>query len=262
MTGKVNRVGKKSAPAKTGKVKKASPKKATKKSESVAGSGLSEAHRENIRKNITFMSELVEQAVDSAVLALVERSTEMSREVVAQDREINQMEFMIDQLCLSILQADSPKNANLRYIMAIMKINNDLERMGNLAVNISEANLYIVQKHSVLEPHMPLGQMLEKTSQMVRESIEALFSGNLKLAREIIEKDDEVDALCDEIMHKIIDVMKSSPEKADAGTFLILAVTSIERIADKAAHIAEEVVYMETGAFPNRTLHSHDSPHR
>ena len=136
-----------------------------------------------------------------------------------------------------------------------------MERMGNLAVNISEENLHLVQKHSVLRTELPLAQMLEDTSLMVRESIDALFSGDIKMAYDVIKQDDAVDKRCDEIIHSIIGEMQKDPKKADAGTFLILAVVSIERIADKATHIAEEVIYMETGRFPNHILHSHDSAH-
>lgn len=261
---------KKKKAAKTARTPTKQTKVSTKKTEtqdtpgrchSAIGSSLPVKHQENIRKHIILMSELVEQAVDTAVLGLVEHSTEISRDVIAQDMEINQLELIIDKMCLDILDADCAKGKNLRYIAAIMKINNDLERMGNLAVNIAEINLHLASKRGMIEINVALGQMLEKVSRMVRKSIESLFACDIKLARSVASDDDAVDDVCDNIIHQIISEIQKDSSNADTGTFLTLAVVSLERIADKAAHIAEEVMYMETGRLPSVT-HSHDSPHR
>jgi phosphate transport system protein len=201
---------------------------------------------EQLKKSIALMGGRIEEAIQNAVTALVDRDASLAAEVIAGDQDIDMLELDIEKRCLNILATQQPFAADLRFITAVLRINHDMERMGDLAANIAREARRIAGLNIVYMP-LNLDEMISEVRKMVRESLKALLERDTKLAREICRQDDIVDSLDSETSTKLIEIMKNSPENIEAATQLLLAVRHLERIADMATNIAEEVVFMVEG---------------
>ena len=182
----------------------------------------------DLQKEVTAMGEVVEEAVDSAVLALVDRNEEIADKVIQDDYAIDEMELNIDYICHHILEDYSPTDKDSRYVTACLKISNDLERMGDLAKNISEYVQIIVKSRSVLNSKIDYSAILEQTSRMVRESVKAIIDKDTDLAEQIIREDDIVDEHCERIIEAIKSEMESSSKKVSAGLYLIFSAIALQ----------------------------------
>jgi len=196
----------------------------------------------NLKKSILSLGAIVEERVWQAVKSVSERDPDLARQVIEADLEIDQMEVAIEEECLKVLALHQPVAIDLRYIVAILKINNDLERIGDLASNIAKTaqHLYNLDK---IEMPPEFAVISEKTQGMLKKSLDALVNLDTGLAQEVLAEDDEVD----ELNRTIYDCVKKSILKdiklLDAMIYLRAASKSLERIADLATNIAEDVIY-------------------
>jgi phosphate transport system protein len=201
---------------------------------------------ENLQRRILALAWTVEQTVEQAIRALFEQDAQMALSLIEGDTQIDLEENEVEEECLKILALHQPVAGDLRRVAAVLKINTDLERMGDLAANIAERAYSLALGPDVPVPAM-FRQMTDLTNTMVRESLDAFVNQNVALARRVCRLDDEVDRYNREIIDLISQFMKQAPENVDPGLHLFSAVRQLERIADHATNIAEDVVYLVEG---------------
>jgi phosphate transport system protein len=196
-----------------------------------------------LKNRLLRMGALVEERVHDAMQALMERRLEAAEAVVAGDAEVNDMQIEIDDRCLKLLALQNPMASDLRLITAAMKINADLERIGDQAVNIAE-NAVKVAASPPLRPIIDLPRMAEIAEGMTRDSLDAFVRRDAGLARDILARDDEVDQLKDQIFRVLLTHMMADPGTIERALGLILVSRNLERIADHATNIAEDVIFV------------------
>jgi phosphate transport system protein len=201
---------------------------------------------ENLQRRILSLASAVEQTVEKAIRALFERDEELAQALIESDRPIDLEENQIEEDCLKILALHQPVAVDLRRVAAILKINTDLERMADLAVNIAERALPLAQGPDVYVPSA-FRQMTDLTNTMVRDSLDAFVNLDAELAKRVCRLDDEVDRYNRDIIEHVTEFMKKAPDNVDAGLHLFSAARQLERIADHATNIAEDVVYLVEG---------------
>ena len=199
-----------------------------------------------LNKQLLRMSALVEETISRSVKALVERRDDLAREVIKHEEEINMLEIEIDELCLRLLALHQPKAIDLRFITSVMKINSDLERIADQAVNIAERTEEII-KQPLLKPLIDIPRMAILAQKMVKDSIDSLVNKDETLARDVCKRDDEVDDLNDQIFRELLTYMMQAPKTVTIAIELILVGRHLERIADHATNIAEDVIYFVRG---------------
>jgi phosphate transport system protein len=196
-----------------------------------------------LKNRLLRMGGIVEQRVSQAVLALMERRAELADAVIEGDREVNDLQIEIDDRCIKLLALQQPMASDLRLITAAMKINADLERIGDQAVNIAEnANQLLGQPP--LKPLLDLPRMAEIAQQMTRDSLDAFVQRDSALARKVLQRDDEVDQLKDQNFRVLLTYMMADPGTIERALGLILVSRNLERIADHATNIAEDVIFL------------------
>jgi phosphate transport system protein len=201
---------------------------------------------ENLKKRILALSATVEDNVYKAVQSLTDRNSSLAEEIIKSDLGIDEIEVTIEEECLKVLALHQPVAGDLRFIVAILKINSDLERMGDLAVNIAERAMFLATRE---KPDIPLDLplMAEKTKAMMKKSLDSLMKQDAKLAYEVLETDDEIDAMNREMYARIQDAIRRKPEQIESLIHLLSCSRHLERIADHATNIAEDVIYMIDG---------------
>ena len=201
---------------------------------------------ERVKKSILALCAIVEDQVQMAVRALLDRDTNLAHSVEDRDRDIDHREVEIEEECLKILALHQPVAVDLRFIVAAMKINNDLERIGDLAVNIARKAASYAE-----EPEMPMpydiAGMWDKTQAMLRDSIDALVNMDGALATAVCRRDDEVDRIKYEIRVGVEEQIRREPQHVRPLMRLLAVSRNLERIADCATNIAEDVIYMSEG---------------
>jgi phosphate transport system protein len=205
-------------------------------------------HREleTIKKKILSLGALVEERVRMAAAAVAALDTETARKIIDADWEIDDMEVEIEEECLKILALHQPVAVDLRFLVATIKINNDLERIGDEAVNIAE-RVMILAKRPPLEFVFDYGPMAEKTQTMLEMSLDALVNLDLDRAFKVMTMDDEVDEIQKLAYDRIKQAIKRLPERVGFLVNLLLISRHLERLADHSTNIAEEVVYLVEG---------------
>ncbi len=201
---------------------------------------------EKLRRHLLTMGVMVEEAVQKSIAGLHQRRPEISREVIDGDDRIDRMEVEVEEECLKMLALHQPVAEDLRFIAAVMKINNDLERMGDLAVNIGERAAFLATQPPITVPP-ELRAMADASMRMVRESLDAFVKRDTSAARKICQEDDEVDQSNREIVVILRRKMQSDPDSIERALHLFSVSRYLERIADHATNIAEDVVYMVEG---------------
>jgi phosphate transport system protein len=206
-------------------------------------------HRQlhELKQEIVYVGSLVEEALDKALRALSSRNELLAREVVEADEEINRMEVAVEEDCLRILALYQPVAMDLRFVVAVLKINNDLERIGDLAKNIAKRVIYLSRAREVGVPS-DFREMARIAQHMVKQSLDALVTSNSNLARQVRGDDDKVDAIRDRIGETMSARIQEHPEQIEVLMKLFSVARHLERLADMATHIAEEVIYMVDGA--------------
>lgn len=201
---------------------------------------------EHLNKELLILSSMVEDATNKAILALVDRRLELARQVMREDDRINTREVLIEEECLKMLALHQPVAADLRFIVAVLKVNNDLERMGDLAVNIAERAAYLATREP-LQVSLDFPKMAEGVREMVRESLDSLTNMNPRLARHVLTMDDEIDEANRGMFDILQDLMYRDPSTIVRAVHLLSASRYLERIADLATNIAQDVVYIAEG---------------
>jgi phosphate transport system protein len=199
-----------------------------------------------LRDDLVRMAGLAEASIGLAVKALVSRDAEMAKQVIASDDAINALEVEIDERCLRTMARYQPEARDLRFLAMALKINNDLERMGDQAVNIAERTLELLNE-PLLKPLIDIPRMAELAQRMVKESLDAFVQQDVELARSVCRRDDEVDRLDDQIFRELLTYMMQDPRAIARAVHLILVSRHLERIADHATNIAEDVIYLVQG---------------
>jgi phosphate transport system protein len=200
----------------------------------------------NLKRLLLEMAASVEEMIGKSIKALRERNVILAEGVIKSDDRVNKMEIEIDNLCIKILALYHPEAEDLRTVTMVMKINNDLERIGDHAVNIAERAIYLADKPSV-KPLIDIPRMAEKAMEMLRESLDSFVNKNAELAVEVRKKDDEVDSLNNQVLRELVTYMIADPSIIDLALRLILISRDLERVADLATNIAEDVFYIARG---------------
>ena len=201
---------------------------------------------ESLKKNIMTLLTEVEENVRLSVNSLKKRDSKLAKDVIEQDHHIDQMEVQLEEECLKILALYQPVANDLRFIIAVMKINNDLERISDLAVNIAERADFLVTREPTGIP-FDFSFMAEKVQEMLRNSINALVTLDVKLAYDVCAADDKVDDLNREMYHIVEDSVQRNPENIKELLHYLGVSRHLERIADSATNIAEDIIYMIDG---------------
>lgn len=201
---------------------------------------------EYLQHGILVQAGKVEDAINRAIRALREREPTLAQDVIAGDSEIDEQENRVEEECLKMLALHQPVAADLRRIVAIFKINNDLERIADLAVDMAERALRLVELSSISVP-ANLQRMSDLTITMVQKCLEAFVQQDVQVARRVCRLDDEVDRYNAEIIQELIQTMRNKPETIEAALSLFSATRHLERIADHATNIAEDVIYLVEG---------------
>jgi phosphate transport system protein len=214
-----------------------------------------------MKKAILEIGAVVEESLHKAVKALQERDEKLAKSVIDNDVEIDHMEVDMEEECLKVLALHQPVASDLRLIVSILKINNDLERIGDLAVNIAERAAFLATQIPMDLPlDFPL--MAEKTKAMLRKSLDALVNGDSRLAYEVCAADDEVDAINRQMYLQVQDAIRRHPDRVESLIHLLSVSRHMERIADHATNIAEDVIYMNEGEIVRHRTEDYHSQSR
>jgi phosphate transport system protein len=201
---------------------------------------------ETLKERILRLGTLVEEAISKSITALINRDTSLAQRVIANDAAIDAMEVEVEEECLKILALYQPVAADLRFVVAVLKINNDLERMGDLARNIAKR---VTQLEGGDPYDLPpeIRTMATQAQEMVRQCLDAVVKRDPTLARQVREEDDIVDEARQRIQRRVLQGIKERPENVENLLRINSVAKHIERIADMATNIAEDVVYMVEG---------------
>jgi phosphate transport system protein len=200
-----------------------------------------------LKKKIVEFCLLVEKMIYESINGLLNKNSEVLKKVIYEEEVLaNNFEIEIDELSIETIAQYQPKAKNLRTILMILKINNDLERMGDHAVNISESSLFLIERPMV-KPLIDIPRMAEKTIEMVKESVNSFINENSSIARKICIEDEIIDNLRDQIARELITYMTSDPNTIERSLHLLRITQNLERIADLSTNICEDVIYMVEG---------------
>jgi phosphate transport system protein len=205
-----------------------------------------EAELKALRDRLLEMGGLVEQAIAASVRAITERDSELAERVKTRDREINRMEVEIDGMCRRILALRQPAASDLRFITTALKIVTDLERMGDLAVNVAERALDLNQAPS-LGPLHDLAKLADLSEAQLKKALDAFVSGDVRRAEEVMQGDDLLDALYLKIFNDQLGLMMEDSRNIRRATSIMFAAKHLERFGDHATNLGEMVVYMVRG---------------
>jgi phosphate transport system protein len=199
-----------------------------------------------IRERVLRMGGLVEQMTRRVIQSLVQRDADLLPEVQAMETQVNQLHIDIDEACLELIALRQPTASDLRFIAAAMKINTDMERIGDQAINIHECAESLLAVPP-LKPLIDIPRMAEISQEMLKDSLDAFVNGDYELAYRTILRDDDVDQLKDQVFRELLTYMMADPSTIPRAMDLILVSRHLERIADHATNICEDVIFMVKG---------------
>ncbi len=205
-----------------------------------------------LREKVLKLGAMVEDAVRDSVRALVDRDSELAKEVVRRDHLINALDVSIDEECVRLIALRQPMARDLRLITTTMKVTTDLERMGDLAVNIAERAIELNEEPQ-LKPFENIPKMAEITQSMVRDALDAFVTGCSRLPYEVIRRDDEVDDLTVKNFEELLGLMIQDPKIIPLAVKRTYIAKYLERIADHATNISEMIIYMCKGKLIRHT---------
>lgn len=206
-----------------------------------------ERNLDHLKRGILTIGSLVEELMNKATVALIDRRAALALEILNGDDEVDEREVEFEEECLKALALHQPVAGDLRFIVAAMKVNAMLERMADLAVNIAERVVYLAQHEPIGAPLESIKLMVDKVRTMVRLSLDALVNIDTAVARQVIAQDDEVDALNAGLIRELLAMMTADPAVIERAVHMLLISRHLERIADHACNIAEDVVFMVEG---------------
>lgn len=201
---------------------------------------------EKLKRKIIHLGTVVEDSVRKAVLSVNESNGELAKQIIDEDINIDHEEVEIEEECLKILALHQPVAIDLRFIIAVLKINDNLERIGDLAVNIAERAVFLARSREVTCT-FDFSDMANKVQAMLKQSLDALVNMDSDLAQVVCAADDEIDAANRQMYVQVQDAIRKGPEHLEALVHLLSTSRHLERIADMATNIAEDVIYMVKG---------------
>ncbi len=205
-----------------------------------------ETELEELQQRLLEMGGAVEAAIHDSILSLIERDEEIAQNVLVNEARINQMEMDNDDLAVRLIGLHQPMATDLRFLTMAIKINNDLERMGDLAVNIVQRSLSLIKEPPV-KPLIDIPHMARLAESMVHQSLDAFVHRDADLARGVLLRDDTVDDLRDATYRELVQFMQRDPATVSRALNLLFVARNLERIADHATNIAEEVLFLVKG---------------
>ncbi len=197
----------------------------------------------SLKADLLQMAALAEESVAQATVAAKKRDNDLARKVIERDEIINRYEIKIEEECIRLLATQQPLAIDLRMLTGILKINSDLERIADHAVNIAQSVIKIADKPPV-KPLVSIPMMAHIAQEMLRSAIDALVQGKPDMARQVCQMDDEVDTMNDEVIRELITYMMEDPRTISRAIELINISKNLERVADLATNIAEDVVFI------------------
>jgi len=200
----------------------------------------------DLKGTVLKLGSMVEKAISDSIKSLVERNSKLAADVIDKDPQVNAIDVEIDEECIRLIALRQPRAGDLRLITTAMKITTDLERIGDLAVDVSERALELNEEPQ-LKPYIDIPRMAEIAQGMVRDALDALVKGDSKLAMDVIKRDDQVDMLNVHVFNELLFFMIQDPHTVSRATRITYVSKCIERIADHATNIAEMVVYLVEG---------------
>ena len=205
---------------------------------------LIEPELRQIHSTVLLVGGEVERAIERSMQALVSRDTQLAEQVLADDDRIDELELESDQIGIRVLALKAPEARDLRFVVSSSKIVTLLERIGDHACNIARATIEL-NEHPMFRLHPDLPQMAQVAREMLHDALDAFADSNATAAREIIDRDDEIDLLYDRLFQELLDYVAQDPNMAAQATRLVLVAKNLERIGDCAKDICEQVVYMK-----------------
>ncbi|MGC9522066.1 MAG: phosphate signaling complex protein PhoU [Anaerolineae bacterium] len=205
-----------------------------------------------LRDMLFEMAELVNEALDRALDSLKKRDAELAQAVIRDDDVVNRMRYEVEQYCVNTIATQQPVATDLRTIMAMMHAAVEVERMGDHATGVAKITLEVCEE-PLLKPLIDLPRMVSIAREMLHEAVRALVNNDAEAARTIVKRDDEVDALHDQIFRELITYMLEDPSTIRRATHLIWASHAVERFADRATNIAERALFVTSGRLEDLT---------
>lgn len=207
----------------------------------------------DLKSKILRMGGLVETQIQGALRALVERDSDLARQVIENDHRVNTLDVEVDEDCLRLLALQQPAARDLRFITTAMKISTELERMSDLAENICERAIELNEEPQ-LKPYIDIPRMANWSLRMVKEALDAFVNGDPETARKVCADDDFVDDLTQQLFRELLSFMLENPQTITRAIRITFIAKYLERIADHATNVAELVVYMVEGKIIRHTL--------
>ena len=201
---------------------------------------------DQLKTKLLEMSSLVEAAIQRSIIAVVQKDRSAAEEVFRNETRINQIELEIDEFAINLLALHQPMAADLRLIVAALKINTDLERMGDLSVSIAQRAMSLLEE-PVIKPMIDIPHIAGLVQSMVRKSLDAFVMRDADLARSVLASDDAVDSLRTASYHELVSFMEQSPENIQAALDMLSITRNLERLADHSTNIAEDVLFLVKG---------------
>jgi len=199
-----------------------------------------------LRQRLLLMAGRVEQMIKLAVEAVVNQDVDLARATIQLDRQVNRDEIETDGLCLLILAKRQPLATDLRFITLALKMVTDLERIGDLAVNICERAIDLGTDPPI-KPYIDIPRMAEITQSMIHDSVDAFVAGDAEKAQQVIDRDDEVDDLYRKVFDELVDIMRRDESKLERGIQVQAVAKLLERLADHCTNLAEQVIFLVKG---------------
>ncbi len=201
---------------------------------------------EELKQRLLWMGSLAERAVHQAVQGLLQAEESLAEAVLTEEDAINEMQIEIDDRVQRLLALHAPMASDLRFLLAVSRINGDLERIADQAVNIAHSAMRVL-RHPQVKPYVDLPRMSELAEGMVRDSLNALVRGDQELAQSVMQRDDQVDRLRDQLFRELLTYMMENSSVVFSAFELIMVAKNLERIGDHATNIAEDVIYFVAG---------------
>jgi phosphate transport system protein len=205
-----------------------------------------EKELQGIKDGLIYLGALTEQAIEKAIRSLLERDSDLAKNVIASDCVIDNKDIELEDRCIRLLALRQPAARDLRFITTSIKIVGHLERIGDMAVNVAEKAI-ILNELPQLKPYIDLPRMAELTRAMIHESLDALIKGDIALAEEVRKKEETVDYLNDQIFRELLTFMLEDTRTIHRAVIIMQISKNLERIADHAKGVADMVIYMVTG---------------
>jgi len=205
-----------------------------------------ERELQEIRDGLLYLGALTERALERGAQALLERNSDLAREIVREDEQIDRLDVDLEEKCIRLLALRQPAARDLRFITTAIKITGHLERIGDMAANIAE-KVIILNDLPQIKPYVDLPRMVEISRGMIRKSLDAMVREDIGLAKKVREEDTVIDQLNNQVFRELLTFMMEDPRKIQVCLYIMQISKSLERIADHAEGIADMVIYMVTG---------------